>query len=227
MRCDRLALLAEADVRGRQATDIAGLLDRIELFRELCHAERCLCAPRAFCSPHARFLYARGRWPHIDYAPFEDFRSDVVLTSGLPGAGKDHWIGKHLADRPAVSLDAIRRRLGIDAAGNQGRVRQEARRQAREYLRRGEPFVWNATNVSRRLRDACVELFVAYKARVRIVYVEVPPVLLKKQNRDRPAAVPDRVLERLLERWEVPDPFEAHRVEYWEEGRPQAGPMTR
>ncbi len=45
-----------------------------------------------------------------------------------PGAGKDHWIRRHLAGRPAISLDNLRRQLGVDAAGNQGRVIQEARR---------------------------------------------------------------------------------------------------
>ncbi len=218
-RCDLLALLAEADVRGRRADDLPGLLERVELFGELCREQRCWRRPRAFSSPHARFFYARGRWPHVDFQPHEDFRSDVVLMSGLPGAGKDHWIRQHLADRPAVSLDAIRRQLGIDAAGNQGRVIQEARRQAREHLRNGAPFVWNATNVSRRLRDACAELFADYRASVRIVYVEVSPERLKEQNRDRPQAVPDRVLERLLGRWQVPDPFEGHRVEYWVDGQ--------
>ena len=30
------------------------------------------------------------------------------MLSGLPGAGKDHWIEKNLSDWPVVSLDAIR-----------------------------------------------------------------------------------------------------------------------
>ncbi len=222
VRCDLLALLAEADVRGRVADDLPGLFERVELFAELCREQRCWRRPRAFASSHARFLYARGRWPHVDFQPHEDFRSDVVLMSGLPGAGKDHWIRRNLSERPAISLDAIRQQLAVDATGNQGRVIQEARRQGREHLRRGAPFAWNATNVSRRIRDACVELFAAYDARVRIVYVEASPERLQEQNRDRDHVVPERVLERLLGRWQVPDPFEGHRVEYWIDGRPLA-----
>ncbi len=218
LRCDLLALLAEADARGRGAGDRPQILDRIELFAELCREQHCYRGRRAFCTPHARFLYARGRWPHTDFEPFEDFGSDVVLMSGLPAAGKDHWIREHLADRPMISLDVIRKQLGIDAAGNQGRVIQEARRRAREYLRRESPFVWNATNVSRGIRDACVDLFANYRARVRIVYLEVPPARLKEQNRERAHPVPDRVLERLLGRWQVPGPCEGHRVEYWVDG---------
>ncbi len=218
-RCDLLALLSEADVAGRQADDLPDLFERVELFAELCREQRCRRQPRAFASPHARFLYARDRWPHVDFQPHEDFRSDVVLMSGLPGAGKDHWIRRHLDDRPAVSLDAIRGELDIDATGNQGRVIQEARERARVHLRRGAPFVWNATNVSRRIRDACVELFAGYQARVRIVYVEASPERLEAQNRGRAHPVPDRVLERLLGRWQVPEPFEGHQVEYWVDGQ--------
>ncbi len=219
-RCDHLALLAEADVRGRHAGDLASLLERVEIFEALCREYRCWSEPRAFASPHARFLYARRQWPHIDFAPHEDPRSDVVLTSGLPAAGKDHWLREHLADRPIISLDAIRDELGIDATDNQGRVIQEARRRAREHLRRGAPFAWNATNLSHRLRDACVGLFADYQAQTRIVYVEVSRERLHAQNRSRPDRVPDRVLERLLRRWEVPEPFEGHRVEYWLDGAP-------
>ena len=66
--------------------------------------------------------------------------------------------------------------------------------------------------------DARVGLFADYRARVRIVYVEASPERLEKQNRGRAHAVPDRVLERLLGRWQVPDPVEGHEVEYWVDG---------
>jgi tRNA uridine 5-carbamoylmethylation protein Kti12 len=40
----------------------------------------------------------------------------------------------------------------------------------------------------------------------------VPAERLFPQNRQRPAPVPQSVLERMLERWEVPDLTEAHQV---------------
>ncbi len=60
----------------------------------------------------------------------------------------------------------------------------------------------------------CVGLFADYRARVRIVYLEVPPGQLRRQNRERPDAVPDRVIDRLMAKWEVPDPFEGHQVDW-------------
>jgi len=99
----------------------------------------------------------------------------------------------------------------------QGAVLNRAREQARAYLREETSFVWNATNLSRLVRGECVRLFAAYHAKIRIVYVEVSEAVLERQNRRRPA-VPRKVIEKLLQRWEVPDLTEAHRVEWWVPG---------
>jgi predicted kinase len=213
-RCDRLALLAEADTRGRVCQDQQRLLDNVELFVEFCREENCLSAPRAFASDHARFLYFRNPHRHPDAAAHEDFRAEVVLMSGLPGAGKDTWVRSRLPDWPVVSLDAVRGELGVDPADEQGQVVNRARERARAYLREGQSFVWNATNLSRQLRAQCLQLLADYQARIRIVYVEAPEERLQRQNRQRQAPVPQAVLERLLDRWEVPDKTEAHRVEW-------------
>jgi predicted kinase len=209
-RCDWLALLAEADARGRYCQDQSRLLDNVALFAEFCREQGCWQAPWPFPSDHARFLYFLnvGRLP--DYAPHEDFTAEVVLMSGLPGAGKDHWIAANLSGWPVVSLDELREELDVAPTDEQGLVLNRARAQAREHLRAGRPFVWNATNLSRLVRGECIRLFAAYRARMRIAYVEVTERQLEQQNRQRPAPVPVKVLERLLQRWEVPDLTEAH-----------------
>lgn len=212
-RCDWLALLAESDVRGRICPDRQRLLDNVALFAEICREEGCLSGPRPFASDHARFLYFRDDSRHPDAPAFDDTRCEAVLLSGLPGSGKDHWLRENLSERPAVSLDALRAELGVDPADEQGAVINRARETAREFLRAGRPFAWNATNLSRQLRTEVINLFAAYKAAVRIVYLEVPEAVLFEQNRRRDARVPAAVIERLLDRWEVPDVTEAHKVE--------------
>jgi tRNA uridine 5-carbamoylmethylation protein Kti12 len=57
-----------------------------------------------------------------------------------------------------------------------------------------------------------VNLFATYRARVAIVYCEVPERVQRRQNADRDTAVPASVVRKMLERWEVADTTEAHQV---------------
>ncbi|HEY8504274.1 MAG TPA: AAA family ATPase [Gemmataceae bacterium] len=215
-RCDHLAILAEADARGRVCPDPEHLLNQIDLFRQTCEELGCARGPYPFASDHARFLFFRDPARQPDSPAYEEFTSRVVLLSGLPGAGKDFWLRRNMPGATVVALDALRAELKVppgDPEG-QGRVLSLAREQSRELLRAGRPFVWNATNLSRHVRGECVRLFADYNAHVRIVYVEAPYERLLAQNRSRRRRVPERVIERLLDRWEVPDRCEAHQVEW-------------
>jgi len=213
-RCDLLALVAEADVRGRQCEDREDLLDRIRLFVDLCREERCLDAPRAFPSPHSRFLYFRGERTSPDHEAYDDTRLEVVMMAGLPGAGKDTWLRRHLPDTPVVALDAVRAGMGVSPAGDQGRVIARARALARDHLRAARSFVWNATNVTRSMRANLIDLFASYRARIRIVYLEAPLEEILRRNDCRHDRVPFAVIQKLLARLEVPDLTEAHRMEW-------------
>jgi predicted kinase len=213
-RCDLLALVAEADIRGRICADMPRIVDQIELFREFCREEGCFSKPRKFASDHTRVVYFRseGRLPDVEV--WDDTRAEVVMLSGLPGAGKDTTLRQSFADLPVVSLDALRDELDVAPTEDQGQVVQVARERARELLRRGERFVWNATNLNRQRRAPILSLAGDYGARIRIVYVESPAAALFAQNRAREASVPEKVIRRMTERWEVPLLSEAHAVEY-------------
>ena len=217
--CGLLALLARVDALGRICNDQDELLGNISLFEELCREYGCLESPRAFPSAHSRFEYFRSESRSSDYLAHEDFACRVTVISGLPGAGKDTWISEHMPGVSVVSLDALRIELEEEATGSQGRVVQAARERARQFLRRHEDFVWNATNLSRDLRAQLIDLVTAYRAQVRIVYVEASPDALFRQNRDRSNPVPAAAIERMLDRWQVPSPIEAQEVEYWIEGK--------
>jgi len=141
----------------------------------------------------------------------------VVLMSGLPGAGKDTFIKKNFPEMEVISLDNIRREWGIkptDKSGN-GRVIQEAKERARILLRKKTSFVWNATNTTSQMRMQLIELFSTYKAKVSVVYIESPYVDLCRQNRGREAIVPDQVMEKLINKLEVPALWEGHTVSYF------------
>lgn len=213
IRCDWLSILAESDARGRTCPDPERLLQQIRMFREQSAEFGCLEQPYPFASDHARFLYFRDPARLPDAPAEEQLHCDVVLMSGLPGAGKDYWIRKNTAAE-VISLDALRHELGVAPSDPQGLVLTRAKDLAREFLGAGKPFVWNATNLSRHIRGECVRLFHEFGARVRIVYVEAQPDRLFAQNRQRRKKVPEAVIERLLDKWEVPDRTEAHQVDW-------------
>lgn len=213
-RCDLLALVTEADARGRVCQDQQRLLDNIALFRQFAEEHHCLHAPRRFPSEHSRFLYFQKEDRDPDYLAFDDTICEVIVMSGFPGVGKDTWIAQYHPGLPVVSLDALRIAMKIKPTDKQGAVIAAAREKAREYLRRKQPFVWNATNISRQMREHCLSLCSAYNARLRIVYLETSEANLFAQNQARAASVPAPVITKLFQRWEVPDVTEAHRVDW-------------
>ena len=213
-RCDYLAVLATADARGRICDDADRLLLNVGLFAELARDLNCLSIPYPFGSDHSRVCYFRDETQTRDpaYQAHDDTQGEMILLSGLPGAGKDTYVKQQLSHLPVVSLDALRAELGVLPSENQEPVLYAAREKARIFLRSGATFVWNATNLSRELRQRSLALAADYKARVRVVYVESPEAQLWTQNRNRENAVPQNVLERMLSKWEPPDLTEAHEI---------------
>jgi len=209
--CARLHLLARADARGRISETAAELSENVELFAAYCDELGCLRTPFPFPSDHSRFLYFRREGRDPSYHAYDDTRSRVTMLHGLPGAGKDTYVERELAEAPVVSLDGIRKELKVSATDNQGAVLQLAKERCREHLRQGADFVWNSTVISRSQREPLLGLFADYDARVDIVQVEVAASRHGEQNRARGAsAVPDAAIERMLYRWEPPDLTECH-----------------
>lgn len=218
MRIDTrlLTLLARADMEGRRCQDKQEMLDRIALFEVFCEEQQCWGQARPFACDTARWHYLTHLNSSADFIPWETESFEVILLSALPGMGKDRYIDEHCHGMPVISLDDIRRRLGASPEDRSatGRVVQQAKEDARILLRQKTPFVWNATNITRQLRSQLVDLFTAYGARVKIVYLEVPWAQWKRQNANRQYAVPDAVITRMAAKLEVPQPDEATSVEY-------------
>ena len=218
LRNDLLVLVALADARDRRCAleaDQDRIVEQTLLYRELCRDLGVLDAPRAFASDHTRVVWRETsgrRTP--DALAFDDCTCDVIVMSGLPAAGKDSWLRTHRPDLPVVSLDALREAHDVDAADDQGAIIHAARDAAREHLRQRRAFAWNATNLSDRVRGQVVQLARDYHARVHLVYCEAPPDVIDARNHARPAPVPGHAMRRMIERWTVPLPDEAHTVTY-------------
>ena len=210
-----LCLLEQADVLGRISKDSEGQLESIALCRLMAEELGCEKAPYSFASPHSQRAYYNGRITWRDQELFDDTRGEVILLSGLPGTGKDTWIRANCPGLPVISLDEIRRELGITPTEAQGAVVAEARQRARGLLREGRSFVWNATNVTAQVRANQISLFEQYGARVTTVFLETEWQEGLRRNAERQAQVPQAVIERLLSKLEIPEPFECTQVR-WE-----------
>jgi predicted kinase len=210
-----LTILATADVLGRIGAEIEEKLAAIELFKEYCLEFDCWGKSRIFENELAKYQYFTSN-SHLSYVPFDKGGFEVVLLSALPGSGKDYFISKNYADWPVISLDDLRRKYKASPTDQKmnGRIVQEAKETARKYLRAKQSFVWNATNLSGTNRKSLIDLFTDYGARVKIVYLEVPYNKLVEQNQNREYPIPQKVLDKMVSRWEVPQQWEAHTVDY-------------
>ena len=209
-----LAALTEADAKGRISEKIDDALTRIRLSGIVAEEALCADAPYRFPDAFTRRAYLSGR----DVAPgqplYDDSWGEVLMTSGLPGTGKDFWLRKNRPDLPTISLDGIRKELRVAPTDGQGRVAQVAEERAKELLRNKRPFVWNATNLTRDIRQKLVRLFERYGARVRIVYLETDWATRIARNAGRESAVPENAVERMLEKTVLPTLDEAQFVEW-------------
>ena len=205
-----LYLFALADTRGRHTTEMSRPEENLHLWKLVAEENQCFHGSYAFANEQARFLFYRDQLSSLHYKPHVNYRCSVTIMSGLPGSGKDTWLAKHRSSLPVVALDEIREDLDIKATDNQGEVIQAAREACRKYLRAGQDFAFNATNITRQMRQRWIDLFTDYGARIEIVYLEPPLATILAQNRQRVHPVPEKVILRLLENLEPPSITEAH-----------------
>ena len=207
-----LCLLSEADALGRVCVDRQDMLERVQLCGELAKETGCWDGPYPFPSDFTRFAYLSGRNVLPDQPLYDNSWGPVIMLSGLPGTGKDTWIHENFPDMPQVSLDQIRLEMGISPEKNQRPVAERARERAREFLRRKQPFVWNATDLSPILRQKQLSLFHSYEASVRIVYLETNWEEQLRRNRNRVAAVPEQEILCMMDNLTLPAVTEAREV---------------
>lgn len=209
-----LCILSEVDARGRVCAEKEDMPERVRLCRELAKEAGCYDGPYPFPSAYTAYGYLSGRNVSPEFPLYDDTWGEVILMSGLPGTGKDTWIEEHYPDLPMISLDGIRKEQGISPAENQSKVVDAARQRAKEYLRMKQPFIWNATNFSPMVRKKQIDLFTAYHASVRIVYLETAWEEQLHRNQSRPGAVPEQAIFEMMEKIIPPERQEAHQVEW-------------
>lgn len=211
-----LYYLALADFKGRycEADDLEENLLLLEIYKEGAESLNCYTQPYQFKSDIAKFNYlVRGTHYHTD-EPYDSTGSKVIMMSGLPGAGKDTYIKNHF-DIPVISLDEIRKELKIKPTEPQGLVINTAKERAKEFLRKKEDFVWNATNTVKQTREGLIDLFDTYNAHISIYYIggiDINKII--QQNRNRVSSIPEDVVRKLYRSLDIPNETEAHKIIY-------------
>lgn len=213
-----LYYVTKSDFRGRIADDTEKRLEYIEYFKELAIELECFESKFKFSSDIAKFNYLVKRTHHFNDTPYDDTKSKVILMCGFPGSGKDTLIKTDsvFKDYKCITLDDIRDELKIKPTDEQGAVIQEAKKRAKEYLAKGINFIWNATNLTRQMRQPLIQLFTDYNAKIIIMYVSTPYKTCMYRNRLRNGVkqVPDNVMEKMKNKLEIPLQIEAHEVVY-------------
>lgn len=213
-----LCALCEADALGRECIaehDRMHMAEQVQLCREFAKESGCYDAPYLFPSAHTQFSYLGRKDMAPEVELYDDTWGEVILMSGLPGTGKDTWIKEHYPELPMISLDEIRIEMKISPTENQSKVVEIARERARELLRRKQPFIWNATNLSPMVRAKQIKLFTQYHTSTRIIYLETDWEEQLRRNAGRPDAVPEQAICHMMEELVLPEAKEAHRVEWY------------
>lgn len=212
-----LYLLAKADVLGRECADRKELLATVNYFKEYALEIPCFYERWKFANEFTRNRYFRGANVRYEDTLYDTTEFTVYMMSGLPLAGKDTYIAERLAGLPEISLDQIREEWGISPGKKSSAVAAEAKARAKGLLRKKRSFVWNATNILGETRRKLCDLFEAYGARVKIIYLEVPYQVLLERNRKRERYIPLPALARMIYKLEIPEPTEAYQVIYLNE----------
>jgi predicted kinase len=214
LKVENLCYLHKADRLGRNVPYQTGGQVGASALKFESEYYDCYDKPFAFPSDSSRVMYYQKKT-----SPYYDpYFKDVWVTMmvGLPNSGKTTWVKDNMGGSPIVSLDEIRVRNKIKPSDKkkQGLVAQIATHECREFLRKEESFVFDATNVTEKVRNKWIDLFLAYNAKIRIVYIEVPMEIILHRNKGRKKPVPEDVLKKLFHKLEVPDLTECHEIIY-------------
>lgn len=211
---DNLLWCAKHDMLGRVCVDQKKHIDNLE-FLNLYLDENGLKHP-VYVDSYTRLRYLLNpETVSPEYSLHKEKNFDVYLMTGLPGSGKDTYIKNHLSSMEHISFDDERQLLGLSVFDNGSAVVHKSYDKMKLLLAKKKSFVFNATNLSRNLRQKPLDLFHKYGATVNIVYMEkCYEQLLVDDKKRGDKSVGEKVISSMLFKWEPPSVLEAENTKY-------------
>lgn len=215
LNLSELIAVSKADMLGRSFVDKMQCVDDVLLFKEMCIELDCYDKPKVFPDLNTKVEYFRSMGAiSPDYQFFKENKSNVIVLSGLPASGKNAWIEKNYPNMKVVSFDDAKEELGLTHGDNPGKAVHLVIDTAKQYLRNGDNFIFNATHLSGQMRRKTLDLLFNYNAYVKIVYLEADEEVIKLRNNARDSSLTNKKIDEMLFKWEVPTSIEAHEVEF-------------
>ncbi|MCU0393983.1 MAG: AAA family ATPase [Thermoflexibacter sp.] len=207
-----LYIFAKADLLGRICEDSEKLMYDLDCFKEFCLENGIYNAPKQFHSDFDRFYYFNQDDSFPDTQIFHQFDFEIFMMVGIPASGKDTYIKKNFAHLPIISLDQLRQEMKVKPTDNQGAVIQAAKEKSKEFCRRKQSFVWNATNITKNMRSTLVGLWLPYNPKINMVftYKNIDKTLKDNEEREQENKIPNSKIVDLFAKLEFPDLTECH-----------------
>lgn len=151
------------------------------------------------------------------YEPSQKY-SKFVMIVGISGTGKSTLAQSAYPFFKLVSLDKLRNLFAqgprLRSKEMEGKVIQEAKQIIKDSLHHKVDVVFDATNLRRELREQILTIAENYGALTSIHVLMKPKSQILKQNKQRFAEIPEEVIDRQIEKFQLPHANEAHIVYY-------------
>lgn len=193
-----LYILAKADLYGRVCDNIKDLESNLEIFKEIAMEQNCFLESFKFKNELTKQKYLNGNniWQGDELYDKNTFK--VIMLSGIPYSGKDSYVKSQFNGCNIISLDEIRKEHKISPKDGSAKVVGIGKEKAKEYLRKRETFIWNATNIKREIRTSLIDLFSSYGAITELHYIETPYNNILKRMEERDRVVPKDIVDKMI-----------------------------
>ena len=203
-----LAILSEADAKGRICEYPKDLINAIHAFKKRCKELGCWGKTATFDNSSEKFNYFH---PELSLAPNSRNKdceqACVFILVSLPYVDRDSYISNKLSAFPILHLKGSL--FTIDSC-----QLEKIEKEMMVYLSERRSFVWNGCNLTQAVRTPLINYLALKGYKINIVYIEQPYDIWIKRAKELNPELTDTDIDTFLSHLEMPQLTEAHQVSY-------------